>query len=49
MKWIFPAAFVAYFAVLIGAAVHDRHLHREHDKCVVCHPSGKLAMWGECE
>ena len=20
-----------------------------HNKCVVCKPSGKLAMWGECE
>jgi hypothetical protein len=21
-----------------------RHIPRHHDKCVVCHPSGKLAM-----
>jgi hypothetical protein len=40
---------------LIGAAVfgllrviyphHDAHT----DQCVICHPSGKLALWGECD
>lgn len=41
-------------AALIGAAVlnaaHLHHRRASHEgQCVVCKPSGKLAMWGECE
>lgn len=36
----------------IGVAVTHLTLHprASHEgQCVVCKPSGKLAMWGECE
>lgn len=35
--------------VTLTAAVSNRHTHEYHSGCVVCKPSGKLAMWGECE
>jgi hypothetical protein len=43
---------VCWAAGVIGLAViMSRHVahHSHRDQCVVCKPSGKLAMWGECE
>lgn len=35
--------------VVIALAVVIIYSPARHDHCVVCKPSGKLAMWGECE
>lgn len=57
MKWLYGATvslLVLYGAVVASAILSDRHLydrssHQHDNQCVVCKPSGKLAMWGECE
>lgn len=36
-----------FIGVMVGVYV-GRGPHHQ-DQCVVCKPSGKLAMWGECE
>lgn len=40
---------LATLVVLIVLILPRLELHPRHEQCVVCHPSGKLAMWGECE
>lgn len=45
---------LAMVAVLVGCAMFGifRAIYPHHDmrdSCVICHPSGKLAMWGECD
>lgn len=35
--------------VVIALAVVIIYSPARHTQCVVCKPSGKLAMWGECE
>lgn len=50
-KWCL-ITLVCWVAAVIGLTfMVSRHAttHSHRDQCVVCKPSGKLAMWGECE
>lgn len=45
LEWSFLVLVVATFAY----GVHNAIVAKVHPACVVCHPSGKFAYWGECE